>query len=45
MTTVIIILSIALIIETVFSPRLEFTREDKVLLLYGKTKRNYIILW
>jgi hypothetical protein len=45
MTTVIIISSIALIIEIVFSPRLGFTREDKVLLWYGKKKRNYIVLW
>jgi len=45
MVTVIIILVIALIIETVFSPRLGFTREGKVLLWYGKRERNYIVLW
>ena len=45
MTTVIIILAIALIIEIVFSPRLGFTTEDKILLWYGKSKRNYIVLW
>ena len=45
MTTVIIILGIALMIETVFSARLGFTREGKVLLWYGKTERNYIVLW
>jgi hypothetical protein len=45
MTTVIIILVIALIIETTFSPRLGFTIEDKVLLWYGKRERNYIVLW
>jgi len=45
MTTVIIILVIALIIETVFYPRLGFTTEDKILLWYGKSKRNYIVLW
>jgi len=45
MTTVIIILAIALIVETMFSPRVGFTREDRILLWYGKQKRKYIVIW
>lgn len=45
MTTVIIILVIALIVEIMFSPRIGFTREDRILLWYGKLNRNYIVIW
>jgi hypothetical protein len=45
MTIVIIILIIALIAEIMFSPRIGFTREDRILLWYGKEKRDYIVLW
>ena len=45
MTTVLIILVIALIVEIMFNPRIGFTREDRILLWYGKTKRYYIVLW
>jgi hypothetical protein len=45
MTIVIIILVIALIIEIKFSPRLGFTTRDKILLWFGKNKRDYIVLW
>jgi len=45
MTTVMIILVIALIVEVMFRPRIGFTTEDTILLWYGKTKRDYIVLW
>lgn len=38
MATVIIILTIALIVEIMFSPRIGFIRENRILLWYGKTK-------
>lgn len=41
----VIILAIALIVEIMFSPRIDFTREDRILLWYGKTKRNHIVIW
>ena len=44
MTTVIAILLIALVAEIQFSPRLGFTRENKILLWYGKRNRKYIML-
>jgi len=44
-TVIIIILVIALIVEITFSPRIGFTREDRILLWYGKKKRDYIVLW
>lgn len=41
----VIILAIALILEIMFSPRIGFIRENRILLWYGKTKRNYIVIW
>ena len=45
MTTVIMILVIALMVEIMVSPRIGFTREDRILLWYGKKKRDYIVIW
>jgi hypothetical protein len=44
MTTVIAILAIAFIVEISFSPRLGFTRENRILLWYGKRNRKYVVL-
>ena len=46
MTAVMIILVIAVIGEIMrTSRRIGLTREDSILLWYGKTKRDYIVLW
>ena len=39
-----IILAIVLIIELSLSPRIGFSRENKILLWYGKRNRKYIVL-
>jgi len=40
------ILSIILLaFEIQYRPRLGFTRANKVLLWYGRNKRNYYIIW
>lgn len=45
MIITLIFLTIILIIEFRISPRLGFTRENNLLLWYGKKERNYIIIW
>ena len=42
MEIIIIILLVLLALEVKFSPRLGFTKENAILLWYGKNKRNYI---
>jgi hypothetical protein len=44
MIIVIIILIIALVVESQLSPRLGFTRENRILLWYGKRNRKYVVL-
>lgn len=41
----ILILIIALIIEAVYSPRLDYTHNDQLLLWYGKKKREFFIIF
>jgi hypothetical protein len=41
----IIIFAIAFAIEIFFSPRIDLTREKRVLLWYGMYKRHYIVLY
>jgi hypothetical protein len=38
------ILIFAILIEVVFKPRLDITIDKKLLLWYGRRKRNYIVL-
>lgn len=38
-------LLVLIIIEGTLSPRLGFTRENKVLLWYGRRKRKYVVLF
>lgn len=38
------ILTVIVLLEVSFSPRLGFTRENKVLLWYGKRDRKYIVI-
>lgn len=42
---VIVISIIALVLEFHFSPRIGFTRENKVLLWYGKRTRKYVVIF
>lgn len=44
MEVIIIAITIS-ILEILFHPRLGFTRENKILLWYGKRKRKYIVLF
>ncbi len=39
------ILVVALIVEVNIQPRLDFTRDGKVLLWYGSVVRKYIVLF
>lgn len=43
--TIVTILIILFLIEIFLKPRLDFTREKKLLLWYGKRTRNYIVLF
>lgn len=42
---VILIVVIVFIVEIFYNPRLGFTRENKILLWYGKRKRKYIVIF
>ncbi len=38
------IIILILLIEQIFRPRLDYTREQKLLLWYGRNKRKFIII-
>ena len=44
MTALLLLFISATLIELVFHPRLEYTREGKLLMFYGRANRKYIIL-
>lgn len=45
MDKLILIILIVFLIEAFISPRLDYTKNKKLLLWYGNAKRKYIILW
>lgn len=42
---IILLLLFALMMEVLYSPRLDYTREGKLLLWYGKDVRKHIVLF
>lgn len=45
MKIIIILVILTLIVEVVYKPRLDFTREGKLVLWYGRNVREYWILF
>jgi len=45
MEALFMILLLLFIIEYVYRPRIETTKENDILMFYGKKTRNWIFLW
>lgn len=45
MELLLFIIIVLILLEILFYPRLDFTRDKKLLLWYGKVNRNFIVLF
>jgi len=45
MITLILLVLLAASVEIIYSPRLDFTRNEHLLLWYGKINRKFVIIW